>query len=55
MGGKIDRTIQLKKFYEGEDDPVTWYEWRNVDRITFQAVDDFIKARLGKPMDRSGD
>jgi len=50
-----DRTIQLKEFEKGADEPYKWLEWRNVDISTFHLIELQIRTSLGEPMDRSGD
>jgi hypothetical protein len=51
----MDRTIQLKKFEDGEDEPNSWLEWRNLDLKTFSSIEQILRKALGEPMDRSGD
>jgi hypothetical protein len=57
MGRKfmIDRTIQLKKFREGEDEPYEWLEWRDLKKMEFEHIEELLRTRAGLPMDRSGD
>jgi hypothetical protein len=55
MGKRIDRTIQLKRFLDDEDDPYEFFEWRDVDLKTFIAIKHLLKKSIGDPMDRSGD
>ena len=52
---KIDRTIQLKRFMEEEDEPYEWFEWRKVDLKTFIAIKYLLKKACGEPTNRSGD
>ena len=52
---ETDRTIQLKRFYEGEDDPYQWLEWRKIDYETFTSIEQLLRKAIGTPMDRTGD
>jgi hypothetical protein len=51
----MDRTIQLKKFHEDDDEPYEWLEWRNVDRVTFEGIKKLLRKASGDEMNRTGD
>jgi hypothetical protein len=51
----MDRTIQLKKFKDEDDEPFEWLEWRGMNKKTFEAIKALLVISCGRPMDRSGD
>jgi hypothetical protein len=58
IGGELmteDRTIQLKRFREGEDEPYEWLEWRRLCEADYDFIENALRHLAGKPMDRSGD